>query len=74
MSDRITPYLTYSSDMDCNLEPSHAVGVDSHWKQMGCQKGSYSAAVADKVVQVPSSFLRSDAETRMFDDFGLPFA
>lgn len=41
---------------------------------MGCQKGSYSAAVADKVVQLPSSFLRSDAETRMFDDFGLPFA
>lgn len=72
--DLITSYLTYTLDMDCNLEPSHAVGADYHWIQMGCQRGcSCSAAVVDKVVQVPSSFLHSDADTRMFDDFGSPF-
>jgi len=66
-----TPFLTYTLDMGCNL----AVVADYHWIQMGCQRDcSCSAAVVDKVVvQVPSSFLHSDADTRMFDDFGSPF-
>lgn len=53
------------------------VGEDDHLTQMGSQRDSCSVVVvaaADKAVQVPSSFLRSDAaETHMLDDFDSPY-